>query len=243
MESIKASQVEEFTKIRDKNEELKGKLQDCQTDLKAFANDNTALNDKVSVLEARVQAAKERVAQEEFSRDEFIREAVEQAVEKFKQFEEYATILATQYDTSNDLGVEETFFNIQRKRQDVDYRFLGIELINLMAGWIDEEKRGILNTRPPPSPQYPEAEDDDAVVEVVPLTEAPEQALPTDAEEEVASDPLSPVVDEAAPTTPSDAAPITLGKVVPIDLEEEGYYLYHQWCPSNLNFYLPLVNC
>ena len=67
MEAVEVSQVEEFAKIRDKNEELKRKLQDCQAGLKALANDNTTLNDKVSILEARVQAAKERVVQEEFA--------------------------------------------------------------------------------------------------------------------------------------------------------------------------------
>ena len=77
---------------------------------------------------------------------------MEQAVEKFKQLEEYAIILAPQHDTGYDLGIEEIFFNIWRKCWDVDYWFLGIELMNLMAGWIDEEKRGILNTRPPPLP-------------------------------------------------------------------------------------------
>ena len=46
-------------------------------------------------------------------------------METFKQLEEYATILATQHDTSYDLGVEEIFFNIWRKRQGIDYRFLG----------------------------------------------------------------------------------------------------------------------
>ena len=105
MEAVEVSQAEEFAKIRDKNEELKRKLQDCQAGLKALANDNTTLNDKVSILEARVQAAKERVAQEEFARDTCNGEAVEQAAEKFKKSEEYATILATQHDTSNDLGV------------------------------------------------------------------------------------------------------------------------------------------
>ena len=72
--------------------------------------------------------------------------------------------------------------------------------MNLMAGWIDEEKQGILNTRPPPSPQYPEAEDDDATIEVASLTEAPEQAPPTDVKEEVPSDPPSLDMDKAAPT-------------------------------------------
>ena len=97
--------------------------------------------------------------------------------------------MVTHHNARYDLGVEEIYFNIWRKHWDVDYRFLGIELMNFMVGWIDEDMQGILNTRPPLSPQYPEAEDDDTTIGVVPPTEAPEQAPPTNAEEAVASEP------------------------------------------------------
>ena len=84
MEATKASRVEEFVRIRDKNVELKGKLRDSQASLEALANDNAALTTKVAVLEAKAQAAEEPVAQKEFARDTLTREAVEQVVEKFK---------------------------------------------------------------------------------------------------------------------------------------------------------------
>ena len=66
--------------------------------------------------------------------------------------------MTAKHDADYDLGVEEIFFNIWRKRQDFDYKFFGSELMNLMVRWIDEEREGILNTRPPPSPQYTEVE-------------------------------------------------------------------------------------
>ena len=69
MEAIEASQVEEFAKIWDENEELKCKLWDSQARLQALANDHTVVTAKVSVLEARARAAKEHAAQEEFIRD------------------------------------------------------------------------------------------------------------------------------------------------------------------------------
>ena len=56
------SRVEEFAKIRDENEELKGKLQDSQVGLQALANDLTVVTTKVSVLEARARAAEGRAA-------------------------------------------------------------------------------------------------------------------------------------------------------------------------------------
>ena len=93
-------------------------------------------------------------------------------MDKFKQSKEYAAIMTTQYDTGYDLGVEEIFFNIWTKRWDVDYRFLGRELRKVMGRWIDKKREGILNTRPPLSPQYLEAEDNDEVIEIVPPIEA-----------------------------------------------------------------------
>ena len=112
MEAAKVAYIEEFARIRDENTELKGKLQDDQTSLEALANDNTTLNTKVTILEARAQAAEERDVQEEFARDVLIGKAVEQVVKKFKQSEEYVTILDAQHDTSYNLGVKEIFFNI-----------------------------------------------------------------------------------------------------------------------------------
>ena len=102
IESTEASQVEEFTRIRDENEDIKHKLRDSQASLQALANDHTAVTTKVLVLETRAKAAEERAAQEEFIRDTTIQEAVEQAMENFKQIEEYAAILIASYDTDYD---------------------------------------------------------------------------------------------------------------------------------------------
>ena len=41
-------------------------------------------------------------------------------MDNFKQSEEYAAIMTTQNDGAYDTGVEEIFFNIWRKRPDVD---------------------------------------------------------------------------------------------------------------------------
>ena len=102
-------------------------------------------------------------------------------MENFKQSDEYAAIMTTQYEMTYNIGVEE-IFNIWRKRRDVDYRFLGGELRNLMARWIDEENDGILDTRPSPSPKYSEAKEDDKVVEFASPNEVSEHAPPVDAE-------------------------------------------------------------
>ena len=89
-----------------------------------------------------------------------------------------------------------------------------------MVGWIDEERRDIFITRPLPSPQYPEVENDDTTIKVVPPTEALEQASSNATEEAVASN-LPLVIDEPAPTALNEAAFGTLGEDAPINLEEE----------------------
>ena len=132
-------------------------------------------------------------------------------MENFKQSDEYAAIMTTQYEMTYNIGVEE-IFNIWRKRRDVDYRFLGGELRNLMARWIDEENDGILDTRPSPSPKYSEAKEDDKVVEFASPNEVSEHAPPVDAEKkkrEIGSNP-PPAKDEFTPVTLNEAAPINV---------------------------------
>ena len=93
-------------------------------------------------MKARV--AEERLAHEEFAKDAYIGEvvelAVEQAMAKFKQSDEFATFLTIERDAGYDLGVKEIFFNIWSKCRNVDYRFLGAAFVNIMEEWIEEER-------------------------------------------------------------------------------------------------------
>ena len=57
--------------------------------------------------------------------------------------------MTAQYDAGYNTGVEEIFFNIWRKRWDIDYSFSRVELMNRIVSWI-MEKEGMLDTRPPP---------------------------------------------------------------------------------------------
>ena len=113
-----------------------------------------------------------------------------------------------------DKGVEEIFLNIWRKHQKIDYRFLGEEFNKLMVTETNREKRGTLNTRPPPLPQYSDAEDDD-IVEVEPPNEAHEQAPSADAEEEeIASNPPL-AEDEPTSNVPDEAPVVNVGEEEP----------------------------
>ena len=129
--------------------------------------------------------------------------------------------MTTQNDLGYDTGVEEIFFNIWKKCWHVDYTFLGRELRSLMERWIDKEREGIFDTRPPPSPQYPKVELDNEVVEVTPPVEVPEQAPPTDVEEEEIASKPPPTEDEATPITPNKVAPVLPDEAAPIIVEED----------------------
>ena len=111
-----------------------------------------------------------------------------------------------------DKGVEESFFNIWRKHREIDYRFMGVEFKKLMMTWTDREKMGTLNTKPPPSPQYSNAKEDDDVMELEPSNGASEQVpLAYTREEDTVSNP-SPTEDEPAFNTLDGAPPANVGE-------------------------------
>ena len=100
------------------------------------------------------------------------------------------------------------------------YRFLGVELVGLIEGWIEEEKQSVLNIEPPPSPPYLEAENVGTTVSIAPPSEAPDQAPPVGVEEEVVASNPPPTIDE--PTSGANEAMFGfMGGATLINLEEE----------------------
>ena len=84
-------------------------------------------------LEKEVKATEERL-REAASRETVMLEAKQQAINKFKQSEEYKA--SQDYDTNYDNGyVEEIFYNIRRNRYEVNYKFLRKEYQQLIADW------------------------------------------------------------------------------------------------------------
>ena len=118
MEAAEVSQVKEFA--REEKDKLEGELRAHQVRLETLASDNVVLTSKVATLEARAWAVEERLAQEEFTRDTYIREAVEEAVAKFKRSDKFTALLKSEHDVGYEVGydvrVDEIFFNIWRKR-------------------------------------------------------------------------------------------------------------------------------
>ena len=77
--------------------------------------------------------------------------------------------------------------------------------MNLMEGWLEEERQGTVNTEPPPLPPYLEVKGDVLTAEVA-QTEVPKQPPLVDAEDEV-------VDSNSPPTTEEPANQVTSGYV------------------------------
>ena len=178
MEAIEISQAEELSRLREENNKLENGLRSCDEKIEALVGYNTNLIDKVINFEAKAWAAQEYLKEVELGRNEDIKRAVEEAVVKFKYFEEFIALLKKEHDVGYDVGyhvgIEEISFNIWGKCRDFDYRFLGRELVKLMDWWLEEEKFGTLNTAPSPLLLDLVIEGNVIVVEVG-LSEVPEQ--------------------------------------------------------------------
>ena len=62
--------------------------------------------------------------------------------------DKFATLLKKDYDVGFDVGVEAIFYNILAHYWDLDYTFLGAELIDLIGEWLEEERLNAPNTTP-----------------------------------------------------------------------------------------------
>ena len=194
--------MEEFFKLREENKKLEDGLRSCDEKIKTLVSDKADLTEKVTNFEAKAWIAEEYLKEAELARDDEIARAIEEVWVKFKHSEEFSVLLKEKYDAGHDAGydvcVEEIFYNIWVKRQDVDYRFLGGELVKLMDQWLEEERMGTLNTTPPPSALVPVTEGNVVAAEVGP-SEVPEQQPPVDVEEgEVVASNPPPIVEEPA---------------------------------------------
>ena len=116
MEAIEVVQVEELSRLKEENKKLEGELRSRDERIKALADNNADLIDKVATFEAKSQAAEEYLKEAKLARDTKITRAAEEAVLKFKQFEEFTALLKKEHDAGYDMGydvsVEEIFFNI-----------------------------------------------------------------------------------------------------------------------------------
>ena len=122
---------EDNAKLKTKKVKLQKQLQEQQVDLQAIQQNYATECGKVISLEKKLKATEEKMLEatesKAASRDAVIQEAKQQAVEEFKQSEEFKTSFDMSYEDGYDKGVEEIFFNIWHKCCEVDFKFLGKE--------------------------------------------------------------------------------------------------------------------
>ena len=83
---------------------------------------------------------------------------VAETVIKFKESEEFTTLLRKDYHNGYDVEVMEIFYNIW-KYWDLDYMFLRGEFSNLIGEWLKAEKLNASNPAPSSLPLIPSVED------------------------------------------------------------------------------------
>ena len=92
-------------------------------------------------------------------RDIEVTSVVADVVVKFKESEEFTTLLKKDYHNGYNVGVVAIFYNIWVKYRDLNYTFLGGELTNLIGEWLEAENLNSPNPAPSSPPPSPSAED------------------------------------------------------------------------------------
>ena len=133
MEAIEIAQAEELSKLREE-------LSNRDKQIKALVRDKADLVEEVTNFEAKAWVAEEYLKEVMLARDaeiaEATNEAAKEAMMKFKDSEEFTTLLEKRYEVGCDVGynarVEDIFYNIRLKHRDIDYGFLGEEFMKLV---------------------------------------------------------------------------------------------------------------
>ena len=177
--------------------------------------ERTNLVRQVISWEAEAIAAKDFLKDDEFTRDLDIANAIDEALAKFKNSDEFTALLKKDHDTRYDVGVEAIFYNIWAHYRDLDYAFLGGELTDLIGEWLGEEKLNAPNAAPSPTPLGPLARNA-AETEPVPAGAFEQQPMVEVDNKTIASNPPLTVEDPADELNSGVAATQLL-----INLEEE----------------------
>ena len=116
-------------------------------------------------------AAKDFLKKAEFTKGLDITNAVDKALAKFKNSDEFTAFFKKDHNGGFDARVEAIFYNIWAHYRDLDYAFLRGELIELISEWLEKERLNTPNAVSSPTPRGPPTENV-AETETV-LSEAP----------------------------------------------------------------------
>ena len=142
-------------------------------------------------------ATKDLLKEAEFTRGLDITNAVDEALAKFKNSDEFTTLLKKDHDVGFDAGVEAIFYNIWAHYRNLNYAFLGGKPTDLIDKWLEEERLNAPNAVSSPTPFGPTV-GNAAETETMPTEASEKQPMVEVDEETVAPNPPLAVKDPAS---------------------------------------------
>ena len=125
LEVLEGNQAVEISKLKEEVKRLKGKLKSCDQGIETLIAEMTDLVPQVMRWEAEAITTKDFLKEAEFTRGLDMAKAVEKALAKLKNSDEFTTLLKKDHEAGFDVGVEAIFYNIWAHYQDLDYASLG----------------------------------------------------------------------------------------------------------------------
>ena len=125
LEVLEGNQAVEISKLKEEVKRLKGELKSCDQGIETLIAEMTDLVPQVMRWEAEAITSKDFLKEAEFTRGLDIANAVDEALAKFKNSDEFAALLKKDHNVRFDAGVEAIFYNIWAHYRDLDYAFLG----------------------------------------------------------------------------------------------------------------------
>ena len=109
---LEGTQAVGISQLKERVSKLDDELKGCDKKIEALTSERVDLIRHVQTREAEVLSARELLKEVEFMRDVEVARAVAEAVVKFKESEEFTTLLKKDYHNDYNVKVMEIFYNI-----------------------------------------------------------------------------------------------------------------------------------
>ena len=112
LEVLKGNQAVEISKLKEEVKKLEGELKNRDQGMETLMAEMADIVHQVMHWEAEAIAAKDLLKEVKFTKGLDIAKAVDEALAKFKNSDEFNALLKKDHDASFDAGVEVVFYNI-----------------------------------------------------------------------------------------------------------------------------------
>ena len=109
---LEETQAVEISQLKERISKLKDELKGHGEKIEALTIEKADLIGQVATQEGEALSAKELLKETEFMKDVKVASVVVEVVVKFKDSEEFTTLLKKDYHNGYDVGVMEIFYNI-----------------------------------------------------------------------------------------------------------------------------------